>query len=760
LAAKLQFSLSMLALVAILGCQNPVLLGRNETLVTLRNPEAGDRLEDYQIQIPLGPLEFDADSFSVVDQSSDEPLPFTLQISAEGETDLWVRVAHLEPGETLTLRVDDVSGEGPGRFEDVFTRGLGKGLGRTGAWLFDGADEQEATAVGNVVSTGFDHGGSSCLPHEGFPDGSAMELSGHPSFLTPAPDPTLQPAEGFTVELWLNPSEPDRPGTSWIFALRGARSAVGPSGIEDAWPDLLLNVFFIGNADDQTLDHATDSMLIYGSATGPLLDDPVLLPTLGSRQLTAADFNHDGLMDLYTANYNLEEEMVLDSVIYWGSNDGYSTANTQHLPTLGAITACVEDIDGDGWLDLFSANHRADNVHSIQSYIYWGSPEGYAVERRSELPTHGIYDCAIADMDGDGDLDLVVGLQDDDEWYDRNSWIYWAGPDGFQEDDKTELPTRGVSGVAVGDLNADGFVDLVFSNAVGGEKPEGQPTDPDSVLNVPAWIYWGSDDGFSEDRRTDLPAQGGFSVGIVDFDGDGWLDIAMAQTGSDSLIYLGSADGFSTSATVVIPNEGGGPLSMADLDADGHLDLLQSFAEEKGSTTILSGILWGNGDGFEPEVTLLTSDLGVTSTAIVGGTVGSVAAGRGQQPSRYGEIGLQIDADGTLRGTYRDALHRPFEVSATVTLGDWHHVGYTLEDGILSLVVDGELVATTVGDFNLGGVTYPMPPTLGADADHQGAMRGSLDEVRIYSRALETEALRRHCQQSLYSSVPPEVSVL
>ena len=86
-----------------------------------------------------------------------------------------------------------------------------------------------------------------------------------------------------------------------------------------------------------------------------------------------------------------------------------------------------------------------------------------------------------------------------------------GGTQGFSAARRSELPTLGATGVAAGDLNQDGFADLVFSNANDGRTHD-----------VPSYIYWGSAEGFaplSAGRRA--RPSGAASVNVADLNADG-----------------------------------------------------------------------------------------------------------------------------------------------------------------------------------------------------------------------------------------------
>jgi len=237
----------------------------------------------------------------------------------------------------------------------------------------------------------------------------------------------------------------------------------------------------------------------------------------------------------------------------------FNDVTATNLPTLNyenGMDVEAADIDKDGDLDLIIANEFQPNVILINDGK--GSFTNGSAGRIAQV-IHDSEDIAVADFDGDGDLDIVFVSEDDNvHEYHQNDGT------GTFTHLLARLPASTANAVAVADLTNDGKPDLVVGNA-------GQ----DFLL---------VNDGtgkFVDESSTRLPAEENVTqdVELADIDKDGDLDMVVGnEDGNKILVNDGSgkfADETSSRLMTDVDMETR-KVALADIDKDGDLDIFMA----------------------------------------------------------------------------------------------------------------------------------------------------------------------------------------
>ncbi len=288
--------------------------------------------------------------------------------------------------------------------------------------------------------------------------------------------------------------------------------------------------------------------------------------------VTIGDLNSDGNPDLAVANFSSDDVCVL-----LGSGDGTFPAQQRFTTGVSPESVAIGELNGDGNPDLAVANFGSiRNIGDVA--ILLGNGDGtFAAQQR--FAAEGVpSSLAIGDLNGDGNLDLVVT-----SLLNGVSILLGNGDSTFAAEQRFPVGNA-PRFAAIGDLNGDEIPDLsvatgsvVFNVGVG----------------IGVWTLLGNGDGTFADQRFLATSTGiaiPYSVAIGDLNGDGNPDLAVS---SGVLVLLGSGDGTFFSQLNLEVDINARSVVIADLDSDGNLDL--AAANDSSASDV--AVLLGNGDG-------------------------------------------------------------------------------------------------------------------------------------------------------------------
>jgi hypothetical protein len=306
---------------------------------------------------------------------------------------------------------------------------------------------------------------------------------------------------------------------------------------------------------------------------------PVAYTSVVPQALVTADVNGDGKLDLISlVDYGATIAVQLNN-----GNGSFGPAAWYYDGVSGgSMTAlAVGDVTGDGKPDIVAAGYLGDDTFGVPAPISLlvGNGKGSFTLAGSSyaLPDDsGITSLALADFNGDGNLELVAAAKSGAVYVisDLRS-IAISYPVPVQT---LNVPaTGGPSWAAVGDFNGDGKPDIVVASGLA-YMPEGSVS-----------VLLNNGNGTFGAAQTYTVGGAPTSVAVGDFNRDGKLDIVTANSNSTMSVLLNNGDGTFGPAQ----NDGiGGPgnsVAVGDFDHDGYLDVVTTGTE--------LDVLWGNGTG-------------------------------------------------------------------------------------------------------------------------------------------------------------------
>jgi|GEM_PF-1211126 len=257
--------------------------------------------------------------------------------------------------------------------------------------------------------------------------------------------------------------------------------------------------------------------------------------------------------------------------------------NTEHIITdnfNGSYSVVGADLDGDGDMDVIGAA-------SYAGQIKWWENDGNQTFTEHLIANSfgGVQSVVVSDVDDDGDLDIVgsaLSISD----------VAWWENDGNQTFTQHVIDYNfsGASDINVADIDNDGDID-VFGSAYYSDE-----------------ISWWENDGSENFTKNTIASSfdGAWSVFADDIDNDGDVDILGAATFDDQITWWENDGNESFSEHIVTNNfDGARSVYSKDMDNDGDIDILGAsqfgdditWWENDGNQTFTEHVVKGNFDG-------------------------------------------------------------------------------------------------------------------------------------------------------------------
>jgi hypothetical protein len=313
--------------------------------------------------------------------------------------------------------------------------------------------------------------------------------------------------------------------------------------------------------------------ILGSSSFGPQL---VLGGGNGPSRVAFGDMDGDGKPDVVVAN------------VYDGSIWIYRNISTNGALTTGSLAPPViftigggrdstwglalADTDGDGRLDIVVGNRNLNMVSIFQNFSTPGNLTTNSFGARVDYPVAGApFDVRVADFDGDGRPDIVVV----DEASNMISVLRNIGSDGAITSNSFAVPVNFAVGsspgfLAIADLDGDGKPDVVVGNG----------NDSNNAVSVLRNISTAGNISFAP--TVYFPGFQSSQVAIADVDGDGKPDLIIGSSSSGQAvsIYRNTSSPGNITTNSFAPHVDysvggwGNSVAVADLDGDGKPDVL------------------------------------------------------------------------------------------------------------------------------------------------------------------------------------------
>ncbi|MBX7142858.1 MAG: S8 family serine peptidase [Oligoflexia bacterium] len=325
-------------------------------------------------------------------------------------------------------------------------------------------------------------------------------------------------------------------GTS--LALQVAPGDFNGDGLNDLWVQSLAARTILSNAFSSEF-HFEDTM----SGLEPAANGVVLWPRISDLQ--AMDIEHSGITDRLAAVYRYDACSSITGTCSVGSDLGVERVRSdivdeQRYP-LGVhpIFSLPGDLNADGYSDFIGlgAVDAASGLSSATVFINDGT--GHFNQTQSLALPPGVGSATLADYDHDGFLDLVYSKQSGEVFFQSNLHS------GLIDTTSSQIfQAQLIYDTQTADLNSDGYDDLVISQNDGVIKIATR--DPAGGFSAPISISVGAN-----------PSNSSFATGDVDADGDIDILVSNAQGSSVQVInntLVGGSYGFALDSTPLFSN--------------------------------------------------------------------------------------------------------------------------------------------------------------------------------------------------------------
>jgi hypothetical protein len=276
-----------------------------------------------------------------------------------------------------------------------------------------------------------------------------------------------------------------------------------------------------------------------------------------SANVSLGDLNGDGFPDLVLAKGR--HWPLVDRVLLNDGRGGFPSAHNLSDVADRSYSCTLADIDRDGDLDVVISNDAPDPKR-VYANDGKGNFQMLSTYGRPEWPTRN---ATVADLNGDGLPDIIVANRTDDSK--GANYVCFNKGKGHFDADCLAFSHESCTTVTPADMNQDGFIDLIVPHRDGGQSNvylnDGKG---DFSKHIP----------FGPPNATIRVAQ------AADFDRDGLMDIVTIDEQHGAFIFFGQP-GITFSTPVPLAKTKVTPYALAvgDVNLDGAVDIVVGNVE-------------------------------------------------------------------------------------------------------------------------------------------------------------------------------------